>query len=78
METKTSITIDMLTEESVSIRTQTFIEFNGEFKEIDNHRKAYVNSKSGRKELQSEQSEKTVSSVFAVWGDNPIIEEKVE
>jgi hypothetical protein len=67
METKTKTTIDMLTAESVSIRTQTFIEFNGEEKEIDNHRKAYINDENGRSELQSEQPEYVVNAVMAVW-----------
>ena len=73
METKTKITIDMLTSDSVSIKTQTFIEFEGEEKEIKDNRKAYINSIAGREELQNEQAENTVSAVFAMWGDEATV-----
>lgn len=75
METKTKITIDMLTEESVSIETKTFIEFESEQKEVKSNRKAYINSERGRKELENEQPENIVKAVFAVWEDGPSINE---
>ena len=73
METKTKITIDMLTADSVSIKTQTFIEFEGEEREIKNNRKAYINSIRGRDELQGEQPENIANAVFAVWGNEAAV-----
>ena len=73
METKTKITIDMLTSDSVSIKTQTFIEFEGEEKEIGNNHSGYTNRPSGRKRLQDEQPENVVNAVLAVWGDEPTV-----
>jgi len=55
-----------------------------EFVKIDNvdvelalpvHTISYVNSISGREQLLATQPENVVSSVFAIWGDNPTVEE---
>ena len=65
----------MLTDTSVSILTQQFIEIDGELTQVGkNHRKAYVNTVDGRKAIESEQDENTVQSVFAMWGDTPIVD----
>ena len=73
-------TVDMLTNESVSILTQKFIEVDGVETQVgENHRCAYVNSESGRIKIQKEQPKEVVNSVFAIWGNIPtIVEPKVE
>ena len=75
MEIKERKTVDMLTTDSVSILTQNYIEFNGVQTQVgQNHRCAYVNSETGRNDLQSAESEEVVNAVFAIWGDTPTIQ----
>ena len=58
MEIKEEKTVDMLTNQSVSILTQKFIEINGVRSQIgDGHRCAYVNSETGRSDLQGTEPE---------------------
>lgn len=76
MDIEEKKTVDMLTKDSVSILTQKFIDVDGvETKVGENHRRAYVNSQSGRKELQEMETESVVNAVFAIWGDTPTLEE---
>ena len=76
MEITTKVTIDMLTDESVSILTQKFLELDGEVTQVGmNYRKAYMNSEQGRTELKAEQPKATVNAVLAIWGDTPKVEE---
>ena len=77
MEITTKITIDMLTEESVSILTQKFLELDGEVTQVGmNHRKAYINSEQGRTELKAEQPKDVLNSVMSIWGDTPKVVEE--
>lgn len=81
MEIKEEKTVDMLTNNSVSILTQKFIDINGVKTQVgDNHRCTYVNSKIGRQYLREQESQNVVDSVFAIWGDTPtvIVEEVVD
>ena len=76
MEIKEKKTVDMLTADSVSILTKKFIEVDGAETQIgENHRCAYVNSETGRSDLQGAEPEEVVNSVFAIWGDTPTINE---
>lgn len=75
MEIITKITLDRLTENSVSVLTQQFAEINGQTVQIgENHRTAFANSTYGRIELAVKLPEPYLSSVLAVWGDAPIEE----
>lgn len=79
MEIKEKKTVDMLTADSVSILTQNYIEFNGVQTQVgQNHRCAYVNSETGRNNLQNAEPEEVVNAVFAIWGDTPTISESKE
>ena len=76
MEIKEKKTVDMLTSESVSILTQKFIDLDGVQTQVGkNHRKSYVNTEVGRKAITESEPEDVVSSVMAIWGDKPTIEE---
>lgn len=76
MEVLTKVTIDMLTSESVSILTQKYVTIEGVDTQVgENHRKAYVNSKSGRAGLQGEQTSDVVNAVLAIWGNAPTVTE---
>lgn len=65
------------TKDYISVLTQQFTENeNGEEVQFgSNHRCAYSNSVSGRAMLIANEPEDIVSEVFAVWGDEPTIEE---
>ena len=79
IETTEKITLDNLTEKSVSVLTQQFAEINGQTVQIgENHRTAYTNSTYGRIELKEKLPEPYLSSVLAVWGDEQIEEEANE
>lgn len=72
-------TVDMLTSDSVSILTQKFIKEEERFSQVgEDHRKAYVNSETERKELMENEPTEVVESVMAFWGDMPtVLEPKV-
>ena len=72
----TTITLDALTQNSVSVKTQKAIVQDGETYEIgEPHRCAYVNSLAGRKQLTAELPEPYLSAVLAVWGSVPTVDE---
>ena len=78
MEIKEEKTVDMLTNQSVSILTQKFIEINGVRSQIgDGHRCAYVNSETGS-DLQGTEPEEIVNAVFAIWGESPTVVDELE
>lgn len=75
-EIKTVTTVTDLTEDSVSILKQNFIELDGVTTQVGaNFRTSYVNSTSGRQSLMDEQSAQDVEAVLAKWGDTPTIKE---
>lgn len=77
MEIKEKKTVDMLTTDSVSILTQKFIEVDGVMTQVgENHRCSYVNSVTGRQDLQKQEPQDVVNSVFAIWGNAPTINEE--
>ena len=79
IETTEKITLDNLTENSVSVLTQQFASLNGQTVQVgENHRTAFVNSEYGRIELKDKLQEPYLSSVMAVWGENPTVELGVE
>ena len=78
IETTEKITLDNLTEKSVSVLTQQFADLNGQTVQIgENHRTAFVNSEYGRIELKDKLQEPYLSSVLAVWGENPTVTETI-
>ena len=75
IETTEKITLDNLTENSVSVLTPQFASLTGQTVQVgENHRTAFVNSEYGRIELKDKLQEPYLSSVMAVWGENPTIE----
>ena len=74
-----TITIDALTEVSVSIKRQKTIRAEGSTYEIgEPHRCAYANSSAGREQIAAEVPEPYLSAVMAVWGDAPTVEDPAE
>ena len=70
------ITLDMLTADSVSVKTQRYTTVDGQEYPIGQpHRKAYINSEKGRDEVQSELPEAQRNAIFAIWGDTPTVTE---
>lgn len=78
MEIKNKISLDVLNENSVTVKTQQYIEVDGESLHVGElHAKAYMNSKRGREELMEEVSEPYLSAVLSVWGDTPTVDETI-
>lgn len=74
IETYNEITLDMLTENTVSVLTRTYADVNGIKTQIgSNTRKAYGNSAYGRNMLASEVPEPFLSTVLTLWGPEPTL-----
>ena len=72
-------TLDMLNENSVSVKAQRFTSVDEvEYPIGQPHRKAYVNSTRGRQEVQDELAQQQQNAIFAVWGDTPTVDESIE
>ena len=72
----TKIALDMLTETGVSVKTQKYVEDGGiQYAVGEPHRRAFVNSERGRREIASELPEPYLSAVMAVWGEYPTMDE---
>ena len=74
MEIKEKITLDMLTQNSVSVLRQNFIELNGVETQVGgNVRNAYENDETGREILKNTLPEEYYNAVMSVWGDTPTV-----
>lgn len=70
------ITIDMLTQDSVSVKKQQYTTVDGvEYPIGQPHRKAYINSTRGREEVMAELPGAQRNAIFAIWGDTPTVTE---
>ena len=73
------ITLDMLTQDGVSLKKQQYATVDGkEYPIGEPWRRAYINSVQGREQVQTEVPEPYRSAIFAVWGDTPTVTEQVE
>mgnify|MGYP001201178522 CR=1 FL=1 len=73
------IMLDMLTQDSVSVKTQRYVVVDEQEYPIgEPHRKAYVNSVRGRQAVQNEIPEPHRSAIFALWGENPTVGDRVQ
>lgn len=71
------ITLDMLNQDSVSVKKQQYVMQGGkEYAIGDIWRRAYVNSTQGRQQVENEVEEPYKSVIFLMWGDNPTITEE--
>jgi hypothetical protein len=68
------IYLDSLTADSVHLRKQNFTVIDGvEYPIGQPWRRAYVNSVSGRSQVQAEVPEPYKTAIFVVWGDSPTV-----
>ena len=78
MDIKTRISLDVLNEYSVTVKTQKYMELEGEELNVGElHARAYANSESGRAELAEEVPEPYLSAVLAVWGDESKVKKEI-
>lgn len=71
------ITLDILTQYSVSVKKQQYIVQDGkEYAIGEPWRRAYVNNTKGREQVNEEVPEPYKAAILAVWGDEPIITEE--
>ena len=77
MEITEKITLDMLTQDSVSVLRQKFIEIDGVQTQVGgNIRNAYMNDENGRAELKEILPEEYYNAVIAVWGNTSVTEQE--
>lgn len=70
------ITLDMLTQDSVSIKKQQYVVQDGkEYAIGEPWRRAYVNSINGRQQVENEVVEPYKSVIFMMWGNEFTISE---
>lgn len=70
------ITLDMLTQDSVSVKKQNYTTINEvEYLIGEPWRKAYINSLEGREEVQNEVIEPYKTAIMAMWGTTPTVTE---
>ncbi len=71
------ITLDMLTQDSVSVKKQQYIVQDGkEYAIGEPWRRAYVNSISGRQQVENEVTEPYKSVIMLMWGNEPTVSEE--
>ena len=69
-------TLDMLTQDSVSLKKQQYTIVDGvEYPIGEPWRRAYVNSVQGREQVNTEVSEPYKTAIFAIWGTAPTVTE---
>lgn len=72
-------TLDMLTQDSVSVKKQTYIDYMGQQYPIgEPWRRAYMNNVQGRQQIVDELPQAQVNAIMAVWGDAPTVTEPTE
>lgn len=73
------MTLDMLTQNSVSIKKQQYTLVDGkEYAIGEPWRRAYINSINGRAQIQAEIENPYLTAIMAVWGDAPTINDNPE
>ena len=71
-------TLDMLNQDSVSVKKQTYIDYMGQQYPIGEiWRRAYINDIRGRQQIVDELPVAQVNAIMAVWGDIPTITEEI-
>jgi hypothetical protein len=73
------IILDMLTQDSVSLKKQQYTSIDGvEYPIGHPWRRAYVNSSQGRAQVQAEVEEPYRTAIIAVWGDTPTVDDTTQ
>lgn len=73
------IILDMLTQDSVSVKKQQYTVVNGvEYPIGQPWRRAYVNSVNGRQQVHEEVPEPYKSVIMLMWGSEPTVKEEIE
>jgi hypothetical protein len=68
------ITLDVLTQDSVSLKKQKYTIIDGkEYAIGEPWRRAYINSVQGRKQVNAEVAEPYKSVIMLMWGDSPTV-----
>lgn len=71
-------TVDMLNQDSVSVKKETYIDYMGQQYPIgEPWRRAYINSIRGREQVIAELPQAQVNAIMAVWRDAPTVNESI-
>lgn len=69
------IILDLLCKNSVSVKIIEKAVLNSVERIIGTNRKAYANSPIGRQQITADVPEEYAAAVFAVWGDEPTVDD---
>lgn len=73
------ITLDMLTQDGVSVKKQQYAVVDGQEYPIGQPwRRAYINSIQGRAKVEAEVADPYKSVIMLMWGDTPTVAEQAE
>ena len=73
------ITLDMLTQDGVSVKKQQYAVVDGQEYPIGQPwRRAYINSAQGRQQVQAEVSEMYKRVIMLMWGEEPTVTKQTE
>jgi hypothetical protein len=71
-------TLDMLTQDSVSVKKQAYMDYmEKEYPIGEPWRRAYVNTIQGREQIVAELPIAQVNAIMAVWGDTPTVSDDI-
>lgn len=71
------ITLDMLTRDGVSVKTQQYIQSGGvEYAMGSPSRRSFVNSERGRADVAKAFDEQYITAIMAMWGESPTVTEQ--
>ena len=73
------ITLDTLTQDSVSLKKQQYTVVDGkEYPIGEPWRRAYINSIQGRAKVEAEVTDPYKSVIMLMWGSNPTVTEQAD
>jgi hypothetical protein len=73
------ITLDMLTQDGVSLKKQQYSTVEGkEYPIGEPWRRAYINSIQGRAKVEAEVADPYKSVIMLMWGSNPTVTEQAD
>lgn len=74
-EKKSIYILESLSENSVNVVIETYVNFEGEEYKLGRYRKCYANSPYGRILVEEELPESYRNAIFEIWGDTPTLED---
>ena len=74
-EVTKTYTLDQLNSDYVNVLIESSVNIEGQAYKLPNSRISYSNSTIGRQKIEEELPEPYSTAIFAVWGDQPTIQD---